>query len=140
MRAAHTSYLQNADYFLECVSCVTTSLDPPANDLETVRANTQEVLTELTRTLLELFAEDRMQTTIASMYLVHVMQKLCDVDDIRVGEWVPDELVPEILDLVEKFATTDHYADNEWVNVLQRCARSLHENVDRVKYGKPGKK
>ncbi|KAL1946056.1 hypothetical protein VTO73DRAFT_15183 [Trametes versicolor] len=135
-RVAHTSYLRSADYFLECASHASTPSGPSANDLETVHAHAQDVVTELTRALLELFAKDRVRTTIQSTYLKNVMGTLRDLDDARLGGFIPDELVPKILDLAEKLATATDYCDNTWVGDIQDSACSLDENINRVKCNK----
>lgn len=65
-----------------------------------------------------------MRTTIESTYLDDVMRKLCVLDDTRVEECIPDELVPKLLDLVEKLATAARYYDNRWSckdQYLQSC-------------------
>lgn len=117
----------------------TPSAVPPANGLEPVYVCMREGLAKLTHTLLELFTKDKMRTTIESTYLVCVMLKLRAIDDTRIGECIADELVPEILDLAEKLATGPGYYENRWADQIQRTARSLHENIDRVKHGKLGK-
>lgn len=136
-RAAHTSYLQSVHQFLECANTALSSSRLPANDLETVRAYTREVLTKLTHTLLELFAKDRVWTTIESTCLRDVMRKLSSDSDTRVGECIPDELVPGISDLAEKLATDKDYDEDYLVAYIQSCAHGLKANIARVKC-KPG--
>lgn len=124
-------------YFLERENHASTSSKLSASDPDTVRAYTQEVFTELARTLTELFAKDQVRTTVESTYLDDVMRKLCDLDDTCVEECVPDELVPRILDLTETLATAADYYDNRWVSEIQDSARKLKANIVRVKC-KPG--
>ncbi|OJT02862.1 hypothetical protein TRAPUB_6592 [Trametes pubescens] len=69
---AHTRYLESVDDFLRCADRVLTS-SLPASALETVRAYTRDTLVELTRTLLWLFAEDKVQTTIESTRLWSIL-------------------------------------------------------------------
>lgn len=131
---AHTSYLKNVDYFLGCVDRVSqTSSGSLDTGLESLRDHTRDVLTKLTHALLELFAKDRVRTTIESTYLDDVMRKLRDLDDARVGECIPDELVPEILDLAQKLVATREYDEDRWVNGIQDSARALKANIARVK-------
>lgn len=133
---AHTSYLQQVDYFLERVDCAWASTDVLAqSDLEIVDIHMREVLTTLTYTLLELFVKNQVRATIESRYLSDVMRKLCDLDDNRVGRYIPDTLVPAIIKLTNKLATIAGYRDNNWVDDIQDSARKLKEKIiDRVKY------
>lgn len=133
MKAAHTSYLRCVDYFLDCANRDSTKSDPPDNYLETARAYMQDFFRQLTFTLLQLFAEDQVRTNIESTYLDDVMRKLRDIDDPHMKEWIPDDLVPQILDLAEKLATANHYADDEWVDNIKGCARAFKANITRVK-------
>lgn len=113
----------------------------PASDLETVRAYTRDVLTKLTHTLLELFAKDRVWRTIESTYLRDVMRKLSsdhDDSDTRIRQCIPDELVPEILNLMEKLTMAKDYDEDYLVEYIQSCAQGLKANIARVKCGKPG--
>ncbi len=138
-RAAHTSYLQSVHYFLECTNHALTS-PLPANDLETVRAYTRDVLTELTHILLKLFAKDRVRTqmTIEPKHLMDVMGKLRCLDDTRVGEYIPDELVPEISDLAEKLTANCNHVESCWVSrFTQRSAHRLKVNIARFKCTRP---
>ncbi len=136
-RAAHTSYLQSVHHFLEYVSCAST-LSLPADDLETVRAYTRNVLTKLTHTLLELFAKDRVEITIEPEYLWDVMQRLRGLDDTYVGECITDNLVPEILHLTEQLTMALHYSDcGRFVTEIRNSARIFKTIVVRVK-SKPG--
>lgn len=109
-----------------------------ANGREPFRAYTRDVLTKLTHALLELFTQGhRARTTIKSAYLHKVMLMLCDLDDTRVGEYVTDELVPDILDLAGKLATAKDYDEDLWVNDIQSLACALKAQVTRVQC-KPG--
>ncbi|OJT11010.1 hypothetical protein TRAPUB_12464 [Trametes pubescens] len=131
-KAAHTTYLQSANYSLWCAHrALTSSL--PANDRETVRAYTQDVLAELTSTLLGLFAEDNVRKTIDSLDIYLVMSTLSHLDDARVEECVPDDLVPDILNLVEKLETASDYVDNYWVPRIEEHARTFKAKLVRVK-------
>lgn len=123
------------DYFLECVTDAAAISSLSAKDLDTARVHTRDVLTQLTRALLELFSTGQVRTTIESTYLDDVMRKLRDFDDARVGECINDELVPDILNLTEWLATTDGYADDDWrwVKYIQGSARTLKVNIIRVK-------
>lgn len=134
MKAAHTSYLKSVDYFLDCANDASKSSRLSANDLETICTNTRGVLTELTRILLQLFATgDRVRTTIESTYLDDVMRTLRNLGETRVEEWIPDDLVPEILDLAEKLATAKDYDEDLWVDDIQNSACVLTANIARVK-------
>lgn len=127
--------MQSVRYFLECAHAAL-ALALPANDLETIRACMRNVLTELTHTLLELLAKDQVRTTIKSTDLEDVMQKLCDLNNTRVDECIPDELVPEILHLTEKL-TTAKYDEDFWVTYIRSSARRLKTNIARVKCKPP---
>lgn len=141
--AQDTRYLQSVWHeFLEYASRALT-LYIPANDLETARAyiGTPDVLAKLTHALLELFTQGPVRSPIELTHLDDVMHKLRDLDDTRVEECIPDELVPKLLDLAEKLATSEDSDDSDedrWASLdIQLCARSLHENINRVKC-KPG--
>lgn len=121
------------DYFLECANHAESTSSGSSTDLETVRENTQDVLTNVADALLELFAKDRTQTTMESTYLNDVMRKLGDLDDTRVGECITDDLVPKILNLAEKLATANAYANTILVEGIQESARALKANIARVK-------
>lgn len=99
----------------------------------------RDVLTRLTGTLLELFEKDQVRATIESTYLDDIMQKLRNLDDACLEDCIPDELIPDILDLAEMLATAADYYDDNWVDSIQSSACRFHENIDRVKCGKSGK-
>lgn len=134
-----TIYLRSVDYFLECANHASTLSAFPADDLETIRANMQDVLTDLTRILLEMFEKGQARTTIEWTYLDDVMRKLGDLDDASVKRCIPNELVLKFSDLVEKLAWGVDNDDNEWGGgQIQRSAFKVKANIDRVKHGKPG--
>lgn len=128
--------MQSVRYFLECANAALT-LALPANDLETIRVCMRNVLTELTHTLLELFAKDQVRTTIKSTDLEDVMRELCDLNNTRVDECIPDELVPEILHLTEKLTTAKDYDEDFRVTHIRSFARRLKTNIARVKCKPP---
>lgn len=123
------------EYFLECANHASASSGPgfSADDLDTVCTYTQEVLAELTHTLLELLAKDQARIAIESTYLDDVMEKLRGLDDTIVGGYFPDALVPEILDLTEKLARTNAYADDVRVDSIQHSAHVLKAKIPSVK-------
>ncbi|OJT11006.1 hypothetical protein TRAPUB_12460 [Trametes pubescens] len=133
VKATHTRYLQSANYFLLCARrALTSSL--PANDLETVRAYTHDVLAKMTCTLLRLFVEDNVRTTIDSISISLVMSTLSNFEDAYVDVCIPDDLVPDIFNLVENLETASDYVDNYWVPRIEVEARTFKANVMRVKH------
>lgn len=93
----------------------------------------RDVLAELTRIVLGLFAEEKVHTTIEATYLDNVMGRLRDLDDARIEEYIPDDLVPEILRLASILETASNYADHYWVQSLQSHAKRFKLNITRVK-------
>ncbi len=132
-----TRCLQSVYHFLECANHASTSSLPANSDLETVRAYTRDVLTELTHALLELFTKGQ-GAAIESKYLEDVLRKLRDFDDTRVEECIPDELVPEISHLVEKLTRAKNYDEYRRGKDIQLSARTIKANITHVKCGKPG--
>lgn len=102
--------------------------------METVRAYTRDVIVELTRILLELFAQDKVQTTIDSCLIFCVVWPLSDLNDDSVEQCVPDDFVPHILRLAEKLETASDYHNDCWERDIKRCARQFREKVIRVKH------
>lgn len=130
---AHTKYLQSVDDFLEyALKFLKTSF--PAENLVTVHIYTQDVLAEMTHTLLGLFSEEKVQTTIVPTFLHDVMRSLRDLDDTHLEECILEALVPHIVDLAAKLETASEYVDTLWVYNIQDCARTFKENVIRVKH------
>ncbi|KAL1945577.1 hypothetical protein VTO73DRAFT_2428 [Trametes versicolor] len=135
-KAAHASFLQSVDHFLDCAHHVFASA-LPAERLETVRAYTRDVLAALTRTMLKLFAEDSVKTIIESTHLDDIMRKLRRLDDSRLEEDIADDLVPDMLHLAGILQTASGYTSNDWVNQIQASARAFGGNIIRVK-NRPG--
>ncbi|KAL1937849.1 hypothetical protein VTO73DRAFT_12742 [Trametes versicolor] len=133
-KAAHMVYLQSVDPFLERAERAMTS-PLSSTDLNTVRTYMQDVLTELTGFLLDLFAQDKMWSTIEAECLRRVMWEVRRLDDRSVEECIPHVLVPDILHLAEKLETAPHYIDNN-VWGINEYARTIKANIIRVK-GKP---
>lgn len=124
--------MQDVDYFLNCINRdLGSSL--PTNDRDVVRNHAQDVIAQLTHRLLELFKQNQVRTNIEPTYLDDVMRTLRDLDDTRLEECIPDGLVPEILVLMETLTTAEDYYNDSWVGSIQRCARALKDNIDRVK-------
>ncbi len=109
----------------------------PAGALETVRAYSQDALVELTRTLLGLFAEDKARTTIESTRLWSIMWGLSRLDDARVEECFPEDVMQDVVRLAEILETASEYVDSTWVPEIQEHAGTFKANVVRVK-NKPG--
>ncbi len=131
-KATHASYLQSVDHFLDCAHHASEST-LPSERMETVRAYIRDVLAGLTRTMLKLFAEDRVKTTIESTHLDDIMRKLRRLDDSRLEEGIADDLVPDVLRLARILQTASEYTSNDWVNQIQASARAFEENILRVK-------
>ncbi|KAL1945523.1 hypothetical protein VTO73DRAFT_2374 [Trametes versicolor] len=132
MKDAHTRYLRSVDRFLVCADYdLISSL--PDNDLETIRAYTGDVLAELTRILLDLFAQNKVHTTIKATYLDNIMRRLRELDDAQVEECIPDDLVPDISRLASILETASNYADNSYIDNLQLWAGMFKVNIARVK-------
>lgn len=93
-----------------------------------------DILAELTRILLGLFAEYKVRATIESTHLDDLMWKLRSLDDARVKECIADDLVPHILRLAEKLETASDYDDERWTGSIQKCAGELKERIFRVKH------
>lgn len=128
------AYLQSVDPFLERADrALTSSLS--STNLETVRTCTRDVLAELTRILLDLFAEDKMWTTIESECLRPVMWQVRRLDDSSIEQCIPHDLAPDILQLAEKLETAPDYVDNN-VWGIHEYACTIKANIIRVK-GKP---
>lgn len=131
----HREYLKSVFRFLECSNKALVS-SIPANDLEVLHAYTQDVLTELTRILLQVVVEDNVRTTIDSTSLLDVMWSVRDMSDSALATCIPDDSVPDILRLAGVLATASEYAENHWVKEIQESALSLKAAVIRVK-GEP---
>lgn len=132
LEAALTEYLRSVNHFLECANPALKQ-PFPSDDLETIHTYIWDVLAELTHTLLDLFAEDKVRRTIESKYLFHVMWELQSFDDARVEECVPDYLLPDILRLVDILATASDYNEWRWAERIQEHARAFKESIIRVK-------
>lgn len=132
MEAALTEYLRSVNHFLECANPALKQRFP-SDDLETIHTYIWDVLAELTHTLLDLFAEDKVRRTIESKYLFHVMWELQSFDDARVEECIPDYLLPDILHLVDILATASDYNEWRWAERIQEHARAFKESIIRVK-------
>lgn len=118
-----------------CATRAASSL--PADNLETVYGYTRDVLVELTRTLLGLFAENTVRATTESAHVENVLRQLLSLDDACIEECVPEDLVPDILHLAKTLETSTDYTEHYYVQYLQMWARELKENIIRVKR-KPG--
>ncbi|KAL1945578.1 hypothetical protein VTO73DRAFT_2429 [Trametes versicolor] len=129
---AHTGFIKNIDHFFGCADLALAS-SLPADDLDTVRTYARDVLAELTRTLLELFAEDKVRTVIVSTHLDDLMRTLRYFDRAHVEECIPDDLLPDILRLMERLASASGYVDNDYVEGIQKHARTFMETIVRVK-------
>ncbi|EIW58207.1 uncharacterized protein TRAVEDRAFT_47373 [Trametes versicolor FP-101664 SS1] len=132
-KAAHTGYLESVAHFLECAHPAWTST-LPASDLDTVYPYTRDVLAELTRVLLELFAADKVRTTIESGCLASVLGGLRGLDDARLQKCVPEDLVLGILDLAETLESASEYADNKYVREVQHVAAIFGKTIIRVHF------
>ncbi|KAL1936945.1 hypothetical protein VTO73DRAFT_3591, partial [Trametes versicolor] len=113
---AHKRYLQSVDHFLECTNlALTPSL--PANDLDAIRTYTGDVLAELTRVLLNVFAVDRTQfvrTTVDTQALYFVMRRLAESVSDGVLQCISDDLHTDILRMTDALAKPYDYADDLW--------------------------
>ncbi|KAL1942604.1 hypothetical protein VTO73DRAFT_6206 [Trametes versicolor] len=111
---AHTRYLKSVDHFLECANrALTSSL--PDNVLETVRAYTGDVLAELTRILLNVFAPDRTQsvpTTVDAEVLWDLMYRLAEEVSDGLLQCISDDLHTDILRMTDALAKPYDYADD----------------------------
>lgn len=95
---------------------------------------TRDVLAELTRVLLELFAADTARTTIESGCLASVLGGLRGLDEVRLQECVPEDLALDILDLAETLETASEYADNKYVREVQHIAAVFGKTIIRVHF------
>ncbi|KAL1945549.1 hypothetical protein VTO73DRAFT_2400 [Trametes versicolor] len=132
---AHTRYLQSVDNFLVCANhALTSSL--PTNDLETVRAYTGDVLAELTRVLLNVFAVDRTQfvrTTVDAAALRHVMRRLAREVSDGVLQCISDDLRTDIVRMTDALAKPYDYNDKYFGDNIPSFARDLKAKVIRIK-------
>lgn len=138
MKDAHRRYLRSVRDFLECANHALTSSLPP-NDLETVRAYTGDVLAELTRVLLQVFAVDRNQfvrTTVDAEALFGVMFMLAHRVSDGVLQCIPDDLRTDILRMTDTLATPYEYDDDRWGNDIPGLSRGLKTKIIRIK-GEP---
>ncbi|KAL1937029.1 hypothetical protein VTO73DRAFT_15594 [Trametes versicolor] len=134
VKDAHTRYLRSVDRFLVCANHALTSSLPP-NDLETVRAYTGDVLAELTRVLLNVFAADKAQfvrTTVDAEALWDVMSGLAE----DVSDGVSDDLHMDILRMTDALATLHDYGPNRRGKDIPEFARKLEAKIIRIK-GEP---
>ncbi|KAL1945558.1 hypothetical protein VTO73DRAFT_2409 [Trametes versicolor] len=137
---AHKRYLQSVDNFLVCANhALTPSL--PANDLETVRTYTGDVLAELTRILLNVFAADRtqfVQTTVDALALHDVMYRLAEQVSDGVLQCISDDLHTDILRMTDALAKPYDYAGDDWVlgESILDFSRDLKTKIIRIK-GEP---
>ncbi|KAL1937848.1 hypothetical protein VTO73DRAFT_12741 [Trametes versicolor] len=130
---AHTGYLESVDDFLRWADRALTS-PLPVSALEAVCAYTRDVLAELTRTLLGLFAEEKVRTTVESTRLWSIMWGLSRLDDAHVEACIPENFVPDLVRLAEILETTSEYVDNTWVPEIREAACILKANIIRVKH------
>lgn len=82
---------------------------------------------------LELFAEDKVRTVIVSTHLDDLMRTLRYFDRAHVEECIPDDLLPDILRLMERLASASGYVDDDYVEGIQKHARTFMETIVRVK-------
>lgn len=132
-KEAHTKYLESVDDFLRSANRALTS-PLPANALNTVCAYTRDVLAELTRTLLGLFAEEKVRTIVESTRLWSIIWGLSRLDDAHVEACIPEDFVPDIVRLAEILETNSEYVDNTWVSEIQEQARIFKASIVRVKH------
>ncbi len=84
--------------------------------METVRRYTRDVLTDLTGTLLGLFAEDRVQhiqATIDASYLWDILRTLLFSSD-DVLQCISDDLRADVLRMTEVLAKPHDYDDDDF--------------------------
>lgn len=93
----------------------------------------------------------QVELTVEPTCLIKIMSKLCGFDKTRLEEYIPDELVLDILDLTEKLRTEKN-GDNHFLGLtdqstpvndgddelpdhlkLRMLADELHANVAHVK-------
>lgn len=138
MKDAHARYLRCVDRFLQCADHALRSY-LPADDLETVRAYTGDVLTHLTRVLLKVFAADGTQlvrTTVDGEGLWDVMHRLARNVSDGVLQCISDDLRPDILRMTDALSEPYDYDDNSWGWGIQHFSRVLKDRVIRNK-GEP---
>lgn len=80
---------------------------------------------------------DKEQDTIKSYHIYCIVRLLSRLDDGRVAECVPDDLVEDIFKLLEKLETASDYMDYNWESDIQMETRRFKANIVRVKQ-KPG--
>ncbi|KAL1945548.1 hypothetical protein VTO73DRAFT_2399 [Trametes versicolor] len=135
---AHTRYLKSVDHFLECTNLALTS-SLLVNDLLTICAYTGDVLAELTRVLLNVFAADRSQfvrTIVDAGALWNVMHRLAWVVSNGVLQCISDDLRTDILLMTDALATHHDHDDDDWGRDIQRFSRYLKAKIIRIK-GEP---
>ncbi|KAL1945540.1 hypothetical protein VTO73DRAFT_2391 [Trametes versicolor] len=135
VKDAHTRYLQSVDHFLVCANLALTS-SLPAKDLEPVRAYTGDVLAELTRVLLNVFAADRTQfvrTTVDAEALSDVMYRLAWHVSDGVLQCISDDLRTDILRMADALAKPYDYDDKDFGANIPGFARDLKAKVIRIK-------
>ncbi|KAH9848545.1 hypothetical protein C2E23DRAFT_430162 [Lenzites betulinus] len=133
-KTAHTGYLSSVDHFLECAD---RALAPShsINGLEIVRTYVRDVVAELTRTLLRIFAEDGVQSTITAETLWDVIHRLANIVSDSMLQCIPDDLRSDVLRMANILAEPRDYG-NFWGSDIPGFARKLVSRIIDIK-GKP---
>lgn len=132
-RAAHTRYLQSVEKFLECAAAALGS-SISSTDQENLHAYVRDVLIEVTGDLLDVFAQNRAQTTVEPIHLFHVVRHFRSLDDSTIENCIPDDFVSDVLRLMDLLCTyADYDSDSRWVNTIKWCAREFKDTIIRVK-------
>ncbi|KAL1942581.1 hypothetical protein VTO73DRAFT_6183 [Trametes versicolor] len=132
---AHERYLQSVDNFLVCAHhALASSL--PGKDLEIIRAYTGDVLAELTRVLLNVFAAERAQfvrTTVDAHALRRVMCRLAEYISDGVLQCISHDLLTDILRMTDTLAKPNEYDNDYWGKDIPHFSRDLKAKIIRIK-------
>lgn len=132
---AHTDLLRTAVHFFAFLQPYTILL---VNDLGTISAYMGDVLAELSRILLEVFAEDKTRMVIVADHMHDLAHALFILDADLVKECIPDEIVPDLLRLTDILSSASDcdYADNGnlLAHRIQSCAHWFARKLIHAKH------
>lgn len=101
--------------------------------MQTVVDYTQDALSELTRTLNELFARPDQRANIDTNSLWDVIYQLYRLSPDLVERCVPNELVPDVLRMADTLSVSSGYGLGWQVEIIQARACEFKDLVVRVK-------
>ncbi|OJT08366.1 hypothetical protein TRAPUB_705 [Trametes pubescens] len=134
-KAAYTNYLESVCQFLQCADHALIS-PLPSDNLEIVHVHTRDVLAELTRALLDVFATDRVRDIRSTIYapaLWGTMRTLALIVSDDVLRCTPDALRVDMLRLIDRLAEPHDYDESSWGMDIPGFARELKARIIRIK-------